>query len=769
MFSVLFVLFITLLSIARATSPFKLEKRSSAPSSSGWDPSKISYPSVQRGNVQFQYASAKTKGKVTVADPYNWLEKPLNSSEVQDFIKQQLNVTNTFLDKCAEKESIKQAIDEANNYIYYSKLMEIGLPNNPSYIFSAQEYQMPLKWYLATETELDNAKKAKFDKVPGKVILDESTLSKDRSLYVVQWQVTDDKKMAMFTVAGVESGIEIRLMDLTTLKILPDKLPFSGSMSFIFTPDGKGVIYDRQARLDPNDPQPKNHAQILYHKIGSDTKMDIILVKEDTKISTNIWYVEFTYDRKFMNLYGLRDKDNFRLYVAPLDQPFSENMKWISLVPTYEPVLQYVANTGTDFYFISKQDGATDGKLVHGKIDPSRARHVKEMSELKDKITTQDIIPVNKQGILENWGLFDKTKILLAYLQNAKLTFYVHDIITGKRIQQVFPEFIGRLNSIGVANSKQVFLELSSFTMATGIYRVRSEAGKISLEPTLIGNPAKVDLTEFKTEQHFATSKDGTKIPFDISYSKKYPLDGTKPAWLFAYGSFGTKTVPYYDPYILPWVRDRGGVAVTLQIRGGGEFGEKWHKAGMLNKRQNSFDDFQAVAEYMVKNKMAAPGKLIAEGANGGGTVAMVMGNQASPGLFGALLPQMALTDLLRFDKYPYQDQYVSEWGSPGNPVDFDVLHAYSPLHNIPFNPLHNIDKKKNYPATLLSPVVDDDANSPIHSLKMIAELQHVYPKNTNPLLMHILQDSGSSDYAVRSNVIKQCFVNQVLGLNKVK
>ncbi|PWN34698.1 alpha/beta-hydrolase, partial [Meira miltonrushii] len=469
--------------------------------------------------------------------------------------------------------------------------------------------------------------------------------------------------------------------------------------------------------------------QILYHKIGSDPKSDIVIVKADTKEVTNLWYAEFTTGYKYLMLYGFTDVDHSRVYAAPLDQPISANMKWISLQPQYGPPLQYVYNIDSDFYLVTKRDGAENHKIVRAKIDTSKARSVKDLSELTETIKTQDIIPENKNGNIENWSVIDKTKIVLIYLENAKYNFYLHDLTTGKRIQQLLTDFIGAFYRASYSyGSKQSFVELSAFTLGSGVYRIRSDNGKVSVDPFLIGNPKGIDMSEFKIEQHFATSKDGTKVPFDIFYSKKHPLDGTNPAWLLGYGSFGQKTIPYYDAFMLPWVRDHGGACVYMQIRGGGELGDRWHEAGMLSQRQHSFDDYQAVAEYLVKNKMAARGHIIGEGSEAGGTVAMVMGNQAPQGLFGVLLPNVALLDMLRFDKYPYPDQYIAEWGSPQKPTYFDVLRAYSPLHNV--------DVKKTYPAILLTQRLNDDSTTPAHSFKMIAELQHSLPKNANPLLM---------------------------------
>lgn len=755
-----FFIFLTLLAFVQAHPNIK--RSSKAPP--GSNTARITYPAVQRGTITFQYPSAKAKGNVTVADPYNWLEKPTNESDVQNFIKQQSSLFNSFL-QCKDKDAITQSIRKANDYVFYSHFFEVGRPedNNPSYLFAAQGKDLAMKWYFASESEIANAKKENFAQTPGKVLVDETTLSKDGSLYIDRWAVSDDKKMAAYIVIGGDAGVELRFMDLTTFKTLPESIPYGGRMSFTFTEDGKGVIYDHQAYQKLDDPDPFNtQSAILYHKIGSDPKNDIVIVKADTKEITNLWYAEFTTGYNFLMLYGLTDVDHYRVYVAPLDkQGISANMKWISLQPQYGAALQYVTNFDTDFYLVTKRDGAQNHKIIRTKIDPSKARTVKDLSELSGTIKTQDIIPENKLGILESWSVIDKTKIVLIYLENAKYNFYLNDLTTGKRIQQLFSEYIGKFYRASYSyKSKQSFLELSSFTLGSGVYRVRSDNGKVSVDPFLIGNPQGIDMSEFKIEQHFATSKDGTKVPFEIFYSKKHPIDGTNPAWLLGYGSFGSNTIPYYDAFMLPWVRDRGGASVYMQIRGGGELGDRWHEAGMLNKRQHSFDDYQAVAEYLVRNKMAAAGQIIGEGSEAGGTVAMAVGNQAPQGLFGVLLPSVALLDMLRFDKYPYPDQYIAEWGSPQKPNEFDVLRAYSPLHNI--------NVKKTYPATLLTQRLNDDSTTPAHSFKMIAELQHSLSKNANPLLMNAFEQTDPTLYTEESNVIKQCFVNQILGLKKV-
>ncbi|MCO5549710.1 hypothetical protein L7F22_003183 [Adiantum nelumboides] len=755
-----FIILLTLVVLVQSHPNFKRASKSTK-STSGWDPSKNIYPNVQRGSVTFQYPSAKAKGKVTVADPFNWLEKETNSSDVQSFINQQRTLANSFLNQCKDQDSITKAIQQAGDYVFYAHFTQVGTPKNPSYIFAAQGQDPVIKWYYATPSEMENAKKQNFAEIPGKLLVDESTLSQDGSLYIDRWDVNDEKTYAAYTVSGGDAGIEIRFLDLKTFKSLPETIPYGGSMSFIFVPGGKGIVYDHQAYQKFSDPTPFNtQSKIFYHKIASDPKNDVLLVQADTKEITNLWDVEFTSDQKYMMLHGLTDATHYRVYVSPLDQQaFTTNMKWLSLQPKYGSAFQYLTNIETDFYFVTKHDGAKNSKVVHGKIDVSKARSVKDLNELSDTIKTQDIIPENKAGNLEGWSIIDKTKMVMIYLENAKYNFYINDIITGKRIQQLFSDFIGKYYRISdTYNGNQAFIELSSFNLGSGIYRISSENGKIAMEPFLIGNPSGIDMTQFKTEQHFATSKDGIKVPFDIFYSKKHPLDASKPVWLLGYGSFGQKTIPYYDSYMLPWVRDHGGASAYLQIRGGGELGDQWHKAGMLEQRHHSFEDFQAVAEYLVKNKMAASGNIIAEGTEGGGTVAMVMGNQAPEGLFGVLLPSVAILDMLRFDKYPYSDGYTAEWGSPQKPNDFDVLRAYSPLHNI--------DAKKTYPAILLSQSLDDGSSAPAHSFKMIAELQHSLPKNPNPLLLSVVEFSDK--YSETSNSIKQCFVNQILGLKRV-
>jgi prolyl oligopeptidase len=276
---------------------------------------------------------------------------------------------------------------------------------------------------------------------------------------------------------------------------------------------------------------------------------------------------------------------------------------------------------------------------------------------------------------------------------------------------------------------KEMFYRFEGFTIAPSIYRLDLESGKSA---AVRQSKVAADLSQYETRQVFYSSKDGTRVPMFLSYKKGLALNGQNPTLLYAYGGFDVAETPNFRPAILEWMQ-MGGVYALANIRGGSEYGEAWHQAGMRAKKQNVFDDFIAAAEWLIANKYTSTPKLAIFGGSNGGLLIGAVLNQ-HPDLFGAAMPAVGVMDMLRFQNFGFGTQWVGEYGSSANPEDFKVLRAYSPLHNI--------RKGAQYPPTLITTSDHDDRVMPGHSLKYAATLQQAQ-EGPAPILIRIETRAG--------------------------
>jgi prolyl oligopeptidase len=306
---------------------------------------------------------------------------------------------------------------------------------------------------------------------------------------------------------------------------------------------------------------------------------------------------------------------------------------------------------------------------------------------------------------------------------------YVYDL-NGKFEREVELPTLGTVDGFeGEKSDKEVFYTFTSFTFPPTIYRYNIASGKSEVfrKPEV-----KFNSEDYETKQVFYESKDGTRVPMFIVHKKGLKQDGKNPTLLYGYGGFNISLNPNFNPLRVAWL-EQGGIYAVANLRGGGEYGEKWHEQGMKLKKQNVFDDFIAAAEYLIREKFTSPERLAIQGGSNGGLLVGAVINQR-PELFRVAVPEVGVMDMLRFHKFTIGWNWIAEYGSSENPEEFKALYAYSPLHNI--------KEGLPYPATLITTADHDDRVVPAHSFKYAATLQEKY-KGKNPILIRIDTKSG--------------------------
>jgi len=364
--------------------------------------------------------------------------------------------------------------------------------------------------------------------------------------------------------------------------------------------------------------------------------------------------------------------------------------------------------------YLQTNDGAPRGRVIAMNLDhPERANW-------------KEIVP-QRAETLDTAQIADG-KLLLSYMKDAHSAARLVSL-DGKALEEIAMPGLGTAEWSGARlGDKEMFYRFEGFTIAPSVFRLDLHTGQSSV---IRQSKVAVDLSKYETKQVFYSSKDGTRVPMFLSYKKGLQLNARNPTLLYAYGGFDIAETPVFRPAYVEWMQ-MGGIYAVANIRGGSEYGEAWHQAGMRAKKQNVFDDFISAAEWLIAQKYTSTPKLAIYGASNGGLLIGAVLNQR-PDLFGAAMPAVGVMDMLRFQNFGFGTQWVGEYGSSANPADFKVLRAYSPLHNI---------HKTVYPPTLVTTSDHDDRVMPGHSLKYAATLQQAQ-QGTAPILIRIETRAG--------------------------
>ena len=640
----------------------------------------LQYPESKKGDVVDQYQD------VSVPDPYRWMEN-LGSAETVAWIKAQNALSGSYLEKLPHREALKKRITELWDY------PKVTLPfREGGRLFYRKNSGLQRQSVLYMRRSLNG---------PARVILDPNKMFPDGSTALATYAPSPDGKLMMYAVS--EGGADwqtLRVRDLTKLTDLRDNVRWVRFSAVEWTRDGKGFFYSRY----PEPPQGKKleaaltgHA-LYYHRVGTPQSQDQ-LIYQRKDLPGRLAIGDVSEDGRYLVIYVYRGADpRNMLYVKTLGDPMEPNIgaPVKPLSETDDAEYTYVGNAGTTFFIRTDKDAPNRKVMAFDVRDPAPEKW-------------RTIIPESKNAI-ENLTMTGG-RLAVQYLVDVQSEVKLFDL-NGRETETIALPGVGSVAGLsGRFDSPELFYGFTSPLYPATVFRYDRLTKKST--PFEAASP-KFDPAAYETKQLWATSKDGTRIPFFVTARTGLTRDGGNPTLLYGYGGFSITTAPSYRPDVPAWL-ELGGVYVTANMRGGGEYGEAWHKAGMLEKKQNVFDDFIAVAEALVRERYTSPQHLaIMGGSNGGLLVGAAMAQR--PELFAVALPAVGVLDMLRYDQFTGGALWVSEYGSPADSAAFRYLRAYSPLHNVRAGVC--------YPATLITTSDHDDRVVPSHSYKFAATLQ---------------------------------------------
>ncbi len=620
-----------------------------------------------------------------VADPYRWLED-VDSPNTHEWIRQQNELTFSILEKIPARASIRENLTRLWDFKKASSPYKKG-GRYFQFLNSGLQNQDVLYVYQSLQEE-------------PRLLLDPNTLSADGTSALNNWSISPDGKWLAYAISSSGSDWQtwyIRSVD--DGKDLSESLEWSKFSGATWVKDNTGFFYAPFPIPSEGETfQEANYNQkLFFHRIGTPQSEDKLIYERPDHPEWGFG-TDLSDDGQYLLIYVSQGTDSRnRLFLKDL----TGNSPVVELIPDLEAAYTFIGNDGSLFYFMTNLDAPR-----------SRIIAIESTNPLKKNLKT--IIPEN-ESVLQSAQIIND-QLILIYMKDA------HDIIKlfhldGSPSGEVSLPTLGSVmvayapSVHGERKDSEMFYAFHSYIHPLTIFRYDFLSGK---SQAIFQPPIQFDLSKYETVQVFVTSKDGTKIPMFLVHKKDLKKDGTNPTILYGYGGFNLAQTPSFAIHRLVWM-EMGGVLAISNLRGGSEYGEEWHQAGMLDTKQNVFDDFIACAEWLIQEKITSTPRLAIEGRSNGGLLVGACMTQR-PDLFGAALPAVGVMDMLRFHKFTIGWAWVSDYGSADDPQQFKTLVAYSPLHNL--------KPGTKYPATLVTTADHDDRVVPGHSFKFTATLQ---------------------------------------------
>jgi prolyl oligopeptidase len=662
-------------------------------------------PTTAETTLELRYPAARQVDQTddyfgtTVSDPYRWMED-VDSAELKTWIDAENELTQRYLAQVPLRETMQRRLMELINFERYTAPARRGTRYFYSHNSGLQN-QNVLYWQEGLDGE-------------PKVLLDPNTFSEDGTVAISGISITDDGLLAAYSIADAGSDwVKWHVRNVTTGEDLPDVVEWSKFSGASWLKDGGGFFYQGYDAPEAEALKAANYFhKVMFHKLGTPQSEDKLVFDRPDDKELNLG-AQVTDDGRYLMLHQSKGTSpNNELAVKDLQQPETPILRLIDTADaTYAPI----DNDGTLFWLLTTLD-APNGKVISIDLNNPGREHWKT------------VIPESTNK-LSDISIIDNT-FIANYLADAQSLVELRRL-DGSLIERLALPAIGTAYGFsGRREDTETFYQFSNFTTPGTTYRLDMKTRKSTIyrQPKLLFDPAL-----YETKQIFATSKDGTRVPMFISHKKGLVLDGTAPTLLYAYGGFNISLMPEFSPSHVMWM-EMGGVYAQASLRGGGEYGEAWHEAGTRVRKQNVFDDFISLAEWLITNRYTSPVKLAISGGSNGGLLVAACELQR-PDLFGAVVAQVGVMDMLRFDKFTIGWAWKEEYGSPSeDAAEFAAIYKYSPLHNI--------RQGASYPATLITTGDHDDRVYPAHSFKYTAALQAAQ-SGPNPILIRVETRAG--------------------------
>ncbi|XP_043216013.1 prolyl endopeptidase-like isoform X5 [Amphibalanus amphitrite] len=681
-----------------------------------------------------------------VVDPYRWMEDA-DAPETKAFVDAQNRLTMPYIQSCPHREKLRDTLKTMMDF------PKIGCPfKRGDRYFYFYNSGLQNQSVLHVQDSLD---------AEPRVFVDPNLFSEDGTVALTNSAFSEDG--ATFAYGLSTSGSDwnkIHFRCVETGKDYPEVLEKVKFSSIAWTHDNKGIFYGRfnqEGTTDGSETTSNLNQKLYYHRLGTDQSEDVLCVQFTDHPKWRIGAEVSDCGRYLILLLSEGCKDNMVYYVdlqgLPEDGPRGL-LSPVCIVDKFEADYEYVTNTGPVVVFRTNKSAPNYHLVTFDLEDPAAGWSV--------------LLPEHSQDVLDWAACVNTDRLVVCYMHDVKNILQLHSLSSGEKLS-TFPLQVGTV--VGYSGKKKdtaIFYKFTSFLSPGIIYRCELNRPTIKPEVFKEISVAGFNPSEFECYQVFYSSKDGTKIPMFIMHKKGLVKDGTAPCLLYAYGGFNISITPTFSVSKLVFVQHLNGVFALPNIRGGGEYGERWHNAGRLFNKQNCFDDFACAAEYLVRERYTSSHLVSCEGGSNGGLLVGAVVNQR-PELFGAAIAHVGVMDMLRFHKFTIGYAWVTDFGNPDEKEHFENIIKYSPLHNI----RKPTGDAKQYPATLLLTADHDDRVVPLHSLKYIAELQHTLggaPGQTNPLLIRVDTKAGHGAGKPTAKQIDECsdiycFIIQALGL----
>jgi len=660
---------------------------------------RLAYPETKKVDQVDDFFGTK------VADPYRWMED-LNSPELADWVKRENAVAEQYFSQLGMRAFFKSRITELWNY------PKVSLPFRVAgKLFYARNSGLQRQSVFYSRASLG---------APPKLVLDPNTLSPDGSIALAGFSPSPDGRYLAYGIS--EGGADWRTLLVRELESgtqLSDTVRWLKGGGMSWTKDGRGFYYSRFP--EPEAGKQLQNAihdeKIYYHVVGTPQSKDRLIYERPDHPD---WFVGggVSEDGRYLFVGVNRGTENQnRVYVADLVDPRQPKID-APIRPLFDKgdaSYSPIGNVGSTIYMLTDRDAPRSKVVAFDLAAPEQWRTV-----VPEQMNAIDQIAMYKGGIAVN------------YLEDVKARVQLYDL-DGKLLGDLPLPGVGSLQGFSAReDTPEIFYAFTSPLYPTTAFHYDPatkksapfEAPKLSF-----------DASQYETRAVFATSKDGTRVPLFVTMKKGLALDGNNPAMLYGYGGFNISTTPSFRPDVLAWL-EQGGIWATASMRGGSEYGEAWHKAGMFERKQNVFDDFIAAAEYLVNERYTSPSRLgIMGGSNGGLLVGAV--EEQRPDLFAVALPAVGVMDMLRYHKFTGGGAWATEYGSADDSTAFQYLVKYSPVHNV--------KPGTCYPATLITTADHDDRVVPSHSFKFAAAIQAAQAC-AKPVLIRV-ETQGSHGY----------------------